>query len=204
MARDYKHRASRKGKKKGVSPLFGVFAGLAIGLFVAFLVFLQMQKGSALPQAFSPAPEPLEQDVRDVRKDDTGAIPPPPKPRFTFYTTLPEMEVVVPDEEVEARVQASQQARTPGQPAAVPEPVKTGETWYLQVISLRDRQKAETLKAELALLGLETSIQTVTINGSDTYHRVRVGPFTSIEALDDARRTLGKQGFDSKAIRVKG
>jgi cell division protein FtsN len=199
MARDYKHRATRKRKKKTVSPWIGMVAGLLIGLFVAFLVFIKMQASPTPAQIMAPV-ESIQQDTRDVQKGSKQAIPPPPKPRFDFYTLLPEMEVVVPEEEVEAQVKA--QAVEQRQPEISP-PGK-GETYYLQVGSFKNGQQAERFKAELALMGLETSIQKVTINNADTWHRVRVGPFNSLGALDKVRRTLGAQGIDSTTIRIKG
>ena len=199
MARDYKHRATRKRKKKTVSPWLGVFAGLLIGLFVAFLVFIKMQASPTPAQIMAPV-ESIQQDTRDVHKGSKQAIPPPPKPRFDFYTLLPEMEVVVPEEEVEAQVKA----QAVGQRQPEISPVGKGETYYLQVGSFKNGQQAERFKAELALMGLETSIQKVTINNADTWHRVRVGPFNSLGALDKVRRTLGAQGIDSTTIKIKG
>ena len=77
-------------------------------------------------------------------------------------------------------------------------------TYYLQVGSFRNGAQAERFKAELALQGMQTSIQTVTINNKDTYHRVRVGPFRDLNALDKTRQTLKKKGIDSTPIKVTG
>jgi len=104
MPRDYKNRARRKKKPKKVSPWFGLFAGLAIGLFVAFLVYIQMQAPQSpraiIEETVVQAAVAASQDTRSVRKDTQDVIPPPPKPVFNFYETLPEMEVVVPEIEV--------------------------------------------------------------------------------------------------------
>jgi len=77
-------------------------------------------------------------------------------------------------------------------------------TYYLQVGSFKNGAQAERFKAELALQGMQTSIQTVTINNKDTYHRVRVGPFHDLNALDKTRQTLKKKGIDSTPIKVTG
>jgi cell division protein FtsN len=227
MPRDYKHRARRKKKHAKLSPWAGVIGGLLIGLFVAFLVYIKMQAEPdphVYLQESIPAPvATTEQDVRDVRKDQTEAVPPPPpKPRFDFYTLLPEMEVVIPEQEITA---ALKQAPPPVQPAAPVEeakpvtatrpppqatpaparPVKPAAgTYYLQVGSFRNGDQAERFKAELALQGMQTSIQTVTINNKDTYHRVRVGPFHDFDALDKTRQSLKKKGIDSTPIKVTG
>jgi cell division protein FtsN len=222
MPRDYKHRARRRKKRKSLSPWAGVIGGLLIGLFVAFLVYIKMQ---AKPdphvylQESIPAPVATTgQDVRDVRKNQVDAIPSPPKPRFDFYTLLPEMEVVIPEQEItEALKQPPAPAAAPVEeikaaPAASPapkpaaaKPVKPASgTFYLQVGSFRNGVQAERFKAELAMQGMQTSIQTVTINNKDTYHRVRVGPFHDFDTLDKTRQSLKKKGIDSTPIKVTG
>ena len=222
MPRDYKHRARRRKKRKSLSPWTGVIGGLLIGLFVAFLVYIKMQAKSdphVYLQESIPAPVVTTgQDVRDVSKNQVDAIPPPPKPRFDFYTLLPEMEVVIPEQEItEALKQPPAAAAAPVEeikaaPAASPapkaapaKPVKAASgTFYLQVGSFRNGVQAERFKAELAMQGMQTSIQTVTINNKDTYHRVRVGPFHDFDTLDKTRQSLKKKGIDSTPIKVTG
>ena len=196
MARDYKHRVHRRKKRTSVSPWFGLLAGLLVGLFVAFLVFIKMQSGGQPPQVFLketiPAPQ---EDVRDVRKNNRALIPPPPKPRFDFYTLLPEMEVIVPEKEIV------------GKPEQGVKKVEKPGTYFLQVGSFKNGEQADRFRAELALLGLETSIQKVTINNADStsiFHRVRVGPFSHLDTLNQARRTLNQRGIESRLIKIKG
>jgi len=226
MPRDYKHRARRKKKRAKLSPWAGVFGGLLIGLFVAFLVYIKMQAKPDphvyLQESIQPPAEAAPQEDRDVHKDPAEAPPSPPKPRFDFYTLLPEMEVVIPEEEIS---EGLQQTTPPGQKAAPvaeakpavptklprqPAPVAAkpakpaAGTYYLQVGSFRNGTQAERFKAELALQGMQTSIQTVTINNKDTYHRVRIGPFHDLGALDKTRQALKKKGIDSTPIKVRG
>jgi len=227
MPRDYKHRATRRKRRHKLSPWVGVVSGLLIGLFVAFLIFIKTQAPSE-PQAIFQ--ESLLPPVEETRPDNTArnrantaaetlpdsaaetpqAPPPPPKPRFDFYTLLPEMEVIVPDEEVTpppappvhqpAAASKPAEQQPPARPAAAATPA---ETYLLQVGSFRNGEQAERFKAELALLGLETSIQKVTIDNKDTYHRVRVGPFHDSGSLNNARSRLSKQGIQSSVIKIK-
>jgi cell division protein FtsN len=227
MPRDYKHRATGRKRRRKLSPWFGVISGLLVGLFVAFLVFIKMQTPAEPPAFFQESLLPPVEETRPGKPAENpaataaegrpdGAIetpqapPPPPKPRFDFYTLLPEMEVVVPDEEV-----APPPAPPPRQPAAASKPPEAHkpaqttatasptETYLLQVGSFRNGEQAERFKAELALLGLETSIQTVTIDNKDTYHRVRVGPFHDTGSLNSARDRLSKQGIESRVIKIR-
>jgi len=225
MPRDYKHRTRRKKKRAKLSPWTGVIGGLLIGLFVAFLVYIKMQ---AKPdphvylQESIPAPtESVRQEKPGVDKKEAKVTPTTPKPRFDFYTLLPEMEVVVPEQETTAGLQ--QTAQPPiAAPVVTAEPVRAtrpqqqaapvvtttakpqAATYYLQVGSFKNGAQAERFKAELAMQGLQTSIQKVTINNRDTYHRVRVGPFHDFSALDKTRQTLKRKGIDSTPIKVTG
>ncbi len=190
MSRDYKHRVNKKPKRKAAPPWLWMVAGLGIGLFVAFLVYLRTEPGTG----GAPMPEPVaaQQDARAVTKTPEKRIPPPPKPRFDFYTILPEMEVVVPEENITGtKKEGVRQVQKPG-------------TYLLQAGSFRTFDQADRLKAQLALLGLETRIQSVTINEKETWHRVRVGPFDDLNELHEVRVQLKSHDIDAILIRVKG
>ena len=200
MPRDYKHRTSsprRRRKRQSPPGWLWLLAGLAIGLFVAFLFYLQQRPDQPVqaevavpPKSLQPLPQ-RGQDTRDVRKP-TAQVPPPPKPRFDFYTILPEMEVPVPDDEITGKAQEGvPQVEAPG-------------TYLLQAGSFRTREPADQLKARLALLGLQSEIQTVTINNQETWHRVRVGPFTDLDALNSARARLKENQLEAILLRVGG
>ena len=75
--------------------------------------------------------------------------------------------------------------------------------YVLQVASLRKLEDADSLKARLALLGLQSSIQTVSVDGSEKWHRVRVGPFTGRAALNEARAQLKRNDFDVLVMKLK-
>jgi cell division protein FtsN len=194
MARDYKHRANNRRRKPALSPWVGVISGLLIGLFVAFLVYIRMQ-AAPVQQVFVKETIPLPQAAPAAQPDAArgdNAAEPPPKPRFDFYTLLPEMEVVVPEQEITGKPeQGLPQVEQPG-------------TYFLQVGSFRNGEQAERFKAELALLGLETRIQKVTIDNKTTWHRVRVGPFSDLDVLNRTRRTLRQRGVESTLVKVTG
>jgi cell division protein FtsN len=207
MARDYKYRDRRgryhdRRRRKGPPPWAWTAVGLLIGLFVAFLVFLQLRPAPPVERTVkletppepattvqtekpAPAPAPATASKKE-------APPPPPKPRFDFYNLLPEMEVIVPEQEVQgaATHEGVRQVEQPG-------------TYLLQAGSFRNHQQADQLRAKLALLGLETSIQSVSIDSKQAWHRVRVGPFKNLRDLNAARSLLKKNGVDAILIRLK-
>jgi cell division protein FtsN len=164
-----------------------------VGLFIAFLVYLQMrpQQTDNGPTVALQKPPLAETRVRQRSREETP--PPAPKPRFDFYNLLPEMEVIVPEREISGTPtrQGVKQVDEPG-------------TYLLQAGSFRNEQQADQLRARLALLGLETSIQTVSIDSRRAWHRVRVGPFSNLKDLNAARSLLKQNGVDAILIRLKG
>jgi cell division protein FtsN len=193
MARDYKPRTRSKPRRKPAPPWVWMVAGLSIGLFVALLIYLKAGGGGTPAPRVTEAPVqvPAEREARGVKKEAPAPVPPPPRPRFDFYTTLPEMEVVVPEEEITgSRKEGVRQVEKPG-------------TYLLQAGSFRTFEQADRLKAQLALLGLETGIQSVSINERETWHRVRVGPFSDLNELHKVRVQLKSHKVDAILIRVR-
>lgn len=169
-------------------------AGVVLGLVLSAVVLLK----DWLP-ALRPGNEPHPNPAATAeRAGDAGVAaeaqkPAETKPKYDFYSVLPEMEVVVPEAEITAKAQA---------PAADPNPTATPERYLLQAGSFRAAPDAEEMKAKLALLGLRAGVVAVTIDGT-AWHRVRVGPYASARELDEARRTLTANGIDAIALREK-
>lgn len=110
---------------------------------------------------------------------------------FDFYEILPRYEVVVP--EVESVTKSS---------AAGPSsPVETPGTYVLQAGSFRSHEEADRMQASLALLGIESQIQKVTID-ADEFHRVRIGPISDLETLNRVRGQLRGEGINPLVMRV--
>jgi len=186
MPRDYA-KSSKREKKPGQLPGWAwMLGGLAIGLFVAFLVYLNNNvhpgKKTNLVSAFK---ETLH-DTRSVSKQTNKAPPAPDKttaktetkakPNFDFYTILPELEVAVPEQELADKSKKPQAANDRTQ-------------YTLQAGSFRDYKAADQLKAKLALQGIDANIKSVKVN-SDTWHRVIIGPIHEMAALTSTLRRL--------------
>lgn len=199
MARDFKSRANPKPKQQQTSGWIWFFAGLLVGLFSAGLVWL---KFSHQPTDLKLTPKPADtrtyqQESDKIQAEEKRALP--PKPRFDFYTVLPEMEVVVPEPELDP---------TPRQAPIKPtidqnSPAATGTAYMLQMGSFRKHGDADRLKASLALLGIQAEIQKVTINNKETYHRVRSGPYYSSREATQIRKQLQVNEINSLLIKLK-
>lgn len=73
-------------------------------------------------------------------------------------------------------------------------------TYYLQAGAFREMADAESTRAKLALLGFEAAI-TDRNSDSGVLHRVRVGPYAQVEAMNKARAKLLDSGVDVAIVR---
>ncbi len=117
-------------------------------------------------------------------------IPSETKRSFDFYTLLPELEVVVPTP-----------SRTKKDPDKNSQPALNA-LFYLQAGSFKNDSDADTLKAQLAMMGVETNIEVVNVNNTN-WHRVRVGPSRDLEQLQSIQARLRKQKIDAIVLRAR-
>lgn len=178
-------RGASRGKS-GTPASLWLFTGLFIGLGLSWFLFTQgyfpytdrpvqhEETGPITPDGSEPLVDDLETETTD-------------EPRYDFFTVLPEMEVIVPEEELNVR----------SQPDAVDSAASNGAAQYLlQVGSFQSSGDADQMKARLALLGIVAQVQSVKVNDA-TWHRVRVGPVEGARAAEDLRRQLSDNGIDS-------
>jgi len=203
MPRDYAH-VPKQGHRSGMPGWAWLLIGLLIGLFVALLIYINDYTASsnktAVGDAFNSIFDRGAKEVRDVKKQLKNAPPPPAKnnsnkPRFDFYTILPELEVIIPKDEVKTS-QTSPAVNKPGQSDLT-------QALMLQAGSFQRHEEADKLKAKLALQGISANIQTVKINQNETWHRVRIGPITQSHKLHETQRRLGKMGVASIIVKQK-
>ena len=201
--RDYKRPlAAPKARPRAPLPAWAMLsAGVLLGLFIAFLAYLaglpaeEEMPRLSLPRldtgSILPAPQ------ADADQPDRTAQQPPPKPRFEFYSILPELEVIVP--EPEPRDPPGED--TDQAPGPAPAEVEGGEAYFLQAGSFRSTAEADRMKANLTLLGLEVVVQSVSVNGT-RWHRVRVGPYRDSRSLNQARRRLHENRIEYMTLKA--
>ncbi len=185
------NRRRSKNKSSGAIPAwFWLLGGILIGLGTAVALMLKgylPELKQHLPSVDSKAPGISEPALVEDDKDAAR----PKKPRYDFFTVLPEMEVVVPKQELSRKAE----------PSIDPAAVSAQESYILQVGSFRNAADAEQMKAQLALLGSVASVQTVTVNGQ-TWHRVRIGPFIGARKADEMRRMLSDNQIDTLVMKA--
>ena len=183
--RDYKNRATdgfTANNPMVTGMVIGVLIGLAIALAVALYInsapspFKQVQPAAA-PHAGKPQKNlaaPGQADKPDAKKN-----------RFTYYDILPGTEQPVTEAEIKQAPQGSK------------------DQFFLQAGSFQSETDANNLKAKLALMGVEATIQSATVPDKGVWHRVRVGPFNEIEEMNKSRTTLAQNGIQPSLIKVQ-
>jgi cell division protein FtsN len=135
---------------------------LILASFVAFVLFLDRQVASN-----GSARAPREQSPSTENR-----------PTIDFYSVLPqrEVEITISDEDRDAMENPVINKEVVGKS-------------ILQVGSFQSAAEADSLKAQLAFLGLEASIKAAVVN-DETWHRVQLGPFASETSLSRAKNLL--------------
>ena len=193
MPRDYKNtrRSGKRSTPKSSHSWRGFFVGLLIGCVGTAAVFVA-ERLDLVSFSTSASVRPTPTGSTETVDDEVD------KPRFEFYSMLPEMEVAVREEEIEPRPDT---VIPPADDEYSSEPEALAHAYVLQVGSFRKYEDADSLKARLALLGLEAEIQTVSINGEQTWHRVRLGPFTERDTLGNARLRLSENNYEAMVFK---
>ena len=73
-------------------------------------------------------------------------------------------------------------------------------TYYLQAGAFREQGDAETARAKLALLGVEARISERP-SDTGTLYRVRIGPFSQVDAMNRVRSKLSENSIDVAVVR---
>lgn len=176
----------KSSEKKPTPGWVWMLGGLAIGLTVAAIVYFYDRGDEtvktatkAVSDAIKAAPKPKLPETSSDKDDG---------PRFDFYTLLPELEVIIPESDIK-----EEQARIKK---------KDDVAYMIQVGSFRSYGEADSLKAQMALLGIEADIDPVSSKG-EQWLRVRVGPFTSKREMNKVRNRLHNNNLNTMLVQIK-
>ncbi len=170
--------------------------GLAVGLAAAGVVYVADHRAA---DAIAPEQRPVPRRsanaqagpaAGDVAAADVAAGDPAAQSEgnYDFYHMLPKFEVVVPEKERGSRVAPASPIDRPG-------------VYFLQAGSYRDEAVAERIRAQLAKLGIDASVQRVAVD-ADVWHRVRIGPIRDLAKLNRLRNQLQQSNLDALVVRV--
>lgn len=223
MSRDYAQRSGAKPRRQtrksnsrnsGVPGWVWLIAGLSFGLAIAAFVYIKRPTTAPMPtQARDDSAAASKPDDDKPRKKGGKAaaveLPPKEKERFSFYEILKNQEVVLPNDAAKSPQPPSTPppsnpvtpapAASSGATAAAP--ANTG-TYIIQVASYRSQTEAEKQKASLALIGVESRIESVTIDNKDTFYRVRIGPDSNWSHVQTTMSRLESNGIQALLVKV--
>jgi cell division protein FtsN len=182
--------------------------GLSIGLVIAAGVYFQTagppttrssppkaaaDSTRAAPAETARGKPAAQRPVRAGAGSAAGGSPAgaaAPERRFDFYDILPQYEVVVPDAESAANAGV---ARV--------KPIQAPGSYVLQAGSFGAAADADKVRASIALLGIESRIQHVTIDDA-VFNRVRIGPISDLDELNRVRKRLHDAHIDAVVMKA--
>ncbi|SDA82894.1 Cell division protein FtsN [Pseudomonas sp. NFACC15-1] len=196
--------------------------GLTVGAFIVFLMKLEPGQGDDVKRV-------RQEQQKATRIAEANKTPPSPtqpvKPKYDFYTLLPESEVIVPPDAVPektlptpqvpttpvtpaeaakidaARAQAALAGITPP-PAPPVQKAAPVTKFFLQAGSFRKEADADKVRAQIILLGQSVSVESGTVK-DETWYRVLVGPFSNREELTKAQKQLAGSGFSNLLLQQR-
>jgi cell division protein FtsN len=191
MAKRKKRRSTRKQKEADYPGWLWMLFGLAIGLSVAFAVYVKDREPNTEVALATREPASMQSslDNNAETKVVEEEVAEPKEKRFDFYDMLPAFEIVVETEKpaVDADVE--------------PQAIEEAGVYLLQAGSFSTHNDADRRRAELALHGIESRVQRARVNNRDFY-RVYIGPIDDLDELNITRSRLRAAKIDVMRIRL--
>lgn len=203
--------------KKPVPGWVWLACGAAVGAFFMFLFSLEPGRN----EVKRAKPE----ETRKTVQQKPQPAPEPAKPKYDFYTLLPESEVIVPPDALPpaetpkppeqkpvtaeeaakidaARAEAALNGQTPPPPPVVVAKAPVTTQFFLQAGSFRKREDADKVRAQILLLGQNVQVESGKVR-EENWFRVLVGPYASREQLASAQKQLAASGFSNLLLQQR-
>jgi len=191
MPKDYKNIKPRERKPgSGISHVLSMLTGLCLGLLVALYIYYLVPRADLKDTGKQQAqPQKSATGTPAEKKQDKQAQA-LPEPKFDFYKILPNREINISEWIADNQEKDKPVDDTPG-------------LYVFQVGSYKDYESADQVKAQLAMIGIQAEIQRVVINGQDSRHRVRIGPYKDPKMLEDISRRLNANGLEYMLLKLR-
>lgn len=174
--------------------MLGLLIGLVLGLAIAVIVAIVVTRA---PVPFLNKAGRGPEKALELRPGE--ALPDPNRPA----AKAGEMQPGTPAPFAAPGPAGVPQPSASGQPAPGAESDGAEKTSYmLQAGAFRNQDDAEGVKAKLALIGFEARVVPAEAGGQPL-HRVRVGPFATLDEMNKARARLAESGVETAAVRQK-
>jgi len=148
---------------------------------------------AAAPANTAPQPDAKATTPSGIFQEPQIVEVPPPTPAAQAPTQAPAAVATAP----------AQAPHAPAAPNAAVSPPVANEAntgYFLQIGAYKTTQDAQQQRARLALQGFESTV-TQRDSGGITYFRVRIGPFSKFDEMNNTRQQLSNAGIDSAVIR---
>ncbi|CAH1385621.1 SPOR domain-containing protein [Candidatus Nitrotoga sp. M5] len=194
--------------RQGSLLLTGILIGVVVGLIIAggvawyilktpgsFVNNVSNETAKLAPDSENRFPKTTPKTAQTptssaaVSEEDNG------KPRFEFYEVLTDKQ----DTTVDIKKKRENTVTNEDKPAtAKPAGDATAkDIYFLQAGSFSNADDADRLKAKLAMLGIEASVQIAIIPDRGVWHRVHVGPYRGREEMNIALGALKRNGVSA-------
>ncbi len=179
------------------SMLLGFVMGLVVGLAIAVAVALYISN-APLPFVTKVRPPSASLDVpADGKLPDPNKglnLAPPPAPAASAPPAAP---AAVPGD----RSDTASVPTLDGAPAK-DEPLPEGSRFLLQAGAFKSAEDADSMRAQLAMLGLDARIFPIE-QGGQTLHRVRLGPYGRLDDVNRVRKLLAENSIEAQIVRLR-
>jgi cell division protein FtsN len=189
--KDYKPRPREKKRKPVGGTLLGIFIGLVLGLAIATAAAIYVTN-APVPFVNKTQQQRATTPQADQKLADSAKAGAAEKPKFDFYKILPGQEEPVTDRELKSA--AARQAEKSGAPR---------DLYFVQAGAFQNPADADNLKARLALMGLQASVEPANLPDKGTWYRVRLGPYTQLDEINRVRQTLAQNAIDASLVKIK-
>ncbi|MDD2408252.1 MAG: SPOR domain-containing protein [Tepidiphilus sp.] len=186
-----RRRAQRAGSGGRLGAGGGTALGLLVGLAIGALIAAAFAWWFTRTPPFTTAPT---RDTGQAASASSGAVS---DMKFDFYKTLTgetngttkEPATIVPEPPRVAAI------------APEPPPAQTQERLFWQVGAFANEREASRVRAELALVGITSTVEPVRMPDGRTLYRVRAGPYRSQDEAQVARARLQAAGYSPTLVR---
>jgi cell division protein FtsN len=82
------------------------------------------------------------------------------------------------------------------------EPLPEGSRFLLQAGAFKSPEDADSMRAQLGMIGLDSRIFPIE-QGGQTLYRVRLGPYGQIEDVNRVRKLLADNSIEAQVVRLR-
>ena len=187
--------SSNKSSKFGpmlTGVILGVLLGLIMSGVVAWYALTKNPRAFVTDEQAAKVKPTVELKPKESPADKTNLTEKPKtaetdtKPQYEFYKVLTEVK---PDSVTNAD--------------STETIVVAKDAGLLQAGAFQKQEDAEKLKAKLALLGIEATIQSANVPDKGLLFRVRLGPYANAKELNKVADTLKQNGLNATPVRAQ-